>query len=452
MTNPNIIFVTCDQLRAFDVGCYGNPTVRTPNIDRLAARGVRFETAITPNPVCTPARSCWLSGQYTRTCAGMLGNVHEDPPNARRERLLDPTLPETLQAAGYRTALIGKWHVDPRPELIGFDTALYPKIAHRHYGQTVFNEKAESQVVNEFLEDFFAAHVDQLFSEQEDSDTPFFLNYNISTPHQPIGPGHLPERYVNMYSPDDIELRPNTGIEGPHDPEFWYRVYRSADYFWDWHYGREFKPEDQKLPEGFGLRDLTALYYGAIACVDDYVGRLMNALEDHGLADNTLVVFTSDHGDNLGSHGLFNKNSLIEEAIRVPLIVADLRRGEDGEDREGGDIASLIDIAPTLLDTAGIMPPEHMQGRALFREGGADAAFVETGRMLGVRTQTHLYGLSYDAKSREISDGETWLYDLRTDPYEMRNLADTGEQPETKAELHQRLTEWARQTPWMKQP
>lgn len=446
---PNIVICQCDQLRAFNVGCYGDPVVKTPNMDRLAARGVRFETAITPNPVCTPARSAILSGQFSRTCAGMLGNVHKDPPNPNRERLNSQTLPECLKALGYETALIGKWHVDPQPQLIGFDRALYPKVAHRHYGQTVFDEHTNAQVVDEFLEDFF---IDRVRSTIETPrDTPFFLHYNISTPHQPIGPGQMPEKYLNMYDPEQIELRPNTRTEGetPHDPQFWYRVYRSADFFWDWLAKREPRPEDAELPEGFGLKDLTALYYGAISCVDDYLGKLLDILEANGTLDNTIIVFCADHGDNLGSHGLFNKNSLIEEAIRVPLIMA----GPGLTFGVQPNPVNLVDVAPTLLSLLGQTPPAHMQGEAVDdlpqTIDPERATFIETGRQIAIRTQTHLYGLPFDESKRCVTDGNAVFYDLQTDPYELHNLADTDEQAELRASLHDRLLAWDMGCPWM---
>ena len=128
---PNVIVILCDQLRAFEVGCYGHDVVRTPNIDSLAAEGVRFDVAVTNNPVCTPARSCLLSGQYSRTCCGRLNNSDREPPFPQRLRLVDPTIAECFKAAGYRTALIGKWHVHPAASLVGFDYRLCPRIVHR---------------------------------------------------------------------------------------------------------------------------------------------------------------------------------------------------------------------------------------------------------------------------------------------------------------------------------
>jgi arylsulfatase A-like enzyme len=452
---PNIVICQCDQLRAFNVGCYGDQVVHTPNIDHLASVGVRFETAVTNNPVCTPARSSLLSGQYSRTCTGMLGNVHQDPPNSERVRLLSPTLPEILRDNGYQTALIGKWHIDPQPQLMGFDKALYPKVAHRYYGQTVFDEFAHNRVVDEFLEDFFAEQVQHFLRKA--SGQPFFLFYSISLPHQPIGPGHLPSRYTVMYDREAIKLRVNALSDGqPSWDPFWFSVYTSADYYWRYLRKEPQNPVDI-VPEVFDLADLTRLYYGAVTCVDDLLGRLLENLTENKLDENTIIVFLSDHGDNLGSHGLFNKNSLIEESIRIPLIVFDPLHRQVATDTE--HIASIIDIVPTILQLAGLAVPDYVQGQSLLPlfSGNSmgsmfDKAFIETGPMIGVRTPHYLYGLPYDAALHRISEGETWFFDLADDPYELNNLAARNAQSDIKLSLHNMLLEWNQNTTWSVAP
>ena len=117
---PNVIVCLCDQLRSFEVGCYGNEVLKTPHLDSLAANGIRFDIAVSNNPVCTPARSCLLTGQYSRTCAGYLGNEGDEAPPLNRKKLLDITMPEAFKQAGYTTALIGKWHIAAHPKLLDF--------------------------------------------------------------------------------------------------------------------------------------------------------------------------------------------------------------------------------------------------------------------------------------------------------------------------------------------
>ena len=124
---PNLLVILCDQMRAMDVGCYGNDVIKTPHIDALAARGLRCQRAVSNNPVCVPARSILMSGQYGRTCTGSRHNhAPYEPINRQRRRLLQPTWPEVMQQAGYRTQLIGKWHIDPAPDLVGFDHWVSP--------------------------------------------------------------------------------------------------------------------------------------------------------------------------------------------------------------------------------------------------------------------------------------------------------------------------------------
>ncbi|MFW5857062.1 MAG: sulfatase-like hydrolase/transferase [Planctomycetota bacterium] len=452
---PNILFFLCDQLRAFEVGCYGGTHVRTPNMDRLAAEGTRFVHAVSNNPICTPARSIMLSGEYSRTCTGMLGNVHDNPPNPERVRLVDPTLPETLREAGYRTALVGKWHVDPQPRLVGFDRTVYPDFEHTYYGQRYWDETGRSWTVDDFGPDYELATLEAFLDEPRDE--PFFVFHNIGQPHQPIGPGHMPERYTTMYDPARVPLRPNVPDElDPDNARHWYNIYTSAAYFWRHVAGQAQDPADL-VDDAFSIRDLTALYCGATTLVDDYLGHVLKALEQRGLLENTILVFTSDHGDNLGSHGRFNKAALIEESIRIPLLVRD-PRAPDGIAADGG-VASLVDVLPTLLDLAGVAAPDCVQGTSLAPvvrgEPGAvlpDAACIETHGVVGIRTATHLLGIGFDEASRTAADAPALFYDLERDPFELANLAATDEEAGVRAALEARLRAWDAGTPWLDAP
>ena len=451
---PNVILCTCDQLRAFEVGCYGNEVVRTPHIDRLAREGARFELAVTNNPVCMPARSSLLTGQFSRTCMGRLSNYVQgddeedwsaipEYPDQVRTWLRDTTLAEALRARGYETALIGKWHVQPAPHLVGFDSALFPRVHHRHTGQTFVENMGLGEVVEGFSVDFEAERVGAFLEAERES--PFFLFYNISPPHMPLA--DAPEKYLEMYAPDEVPLRPNVYIDGalPWD-EDWFKIY-----LWDFLYYQQHLPHTENLPEGFDLRHLVALYYGLTTWVDDTVGRLLHHLEASGLADNTIVVFLSDHGDNLGSHHRFNKGLLIEESIRIPMI---FRSGLAAQVNRT-QVAQIIDVMPTVLDLCGAAVPASVQGRSLapiLRGECAELderyAFVETNEgEIGLRTPTHLYGRRLDEDLRTIGAEGGCLYDLRDDPYEQRNLV--GAEAELEGDLHERLEAWNAQTPWL---
>jgi arylsulfatase A-like enzyme len=454
---PNVIVCMCDQLRAFEVGCYGNSVIRTPNIDRLAREGARFEHAVSNNPVCMPARSCLLSGQYSRACAGNLGNHAErdaqgnwvlpEYPSPERRQLLDPTLPEQLRAQGYETALIGKWHVQPAPTLVGFDRAVYPRVHHRHTGQTFVENSGAGEVVAGYSVDYEAARVADYLREKREQ--PFFLFYSISPPHMPLD--DAPARYKTMYSPDEVPLRPNVFVDGklPYD-EHWFKIY-----LWDFLYYQEHLPHTQQLPPGFDLRHLIARYYGMTTWVDDMVGRLMVGLAANGLAENTIVVFLADHGDNLGSHHTFNKERLMEESIRIPLIFHAPGRWAPRVNET--QVASIIDVMPTLLEVCGAGVPPYVQGRSLapILRGESDvmgdgAAYIETtSGQIGVRTASHLYGAQLAPDRSTVADDALCFYDLGADPYELNNLARRDPRPEIAVELRARLMKWHRHTRWL---
>jgi arylsulfatase A-like enzyme len=446
---PNIIVCMCDQLRAFEVGCYGNETIRTPHIDRLAQEGVRFDLAVSNNPVCMPARSALLTGQYSRTCMGQLGNYAEasglpEYPAQERQWLRDTTLPEALRAQGYDTALFGKWHVQPAPHLVGFDHAHFPRVHHRHTGQTFIENTGEGDLVDGFSIDFEAERVGEYLAEERED--PFFMFYNISPPHMPLA--DAPEKYLEMYDPQEIPLRPNTLIDGQlaYD-ENWFKIY-----LWDFLYYQQHLPHTEQLPAGFDLSQLTALYYGLTTWVDDTVGRLMANLRAQSLAEDTIVVFVSDHGDNLGSHHQFNKSLLIEESIRVPMI---FWGGLDPQ-ANTAQVAELIDVMPTLLQCCDVDVPATVQGQSLApilrgeqQTLAQNGAFIETDKgAIGLRTPTHLYGIQLQEDRRAISDIGSCLYDLEADPYQQKNLAGISQQS-LEEELAQQLRQWNTSTPWL---
>lgn len=457
---PNLILCTCDQMRAFEVGCYGHPVVRTPNIDRLAAEGTRFEHAISTNPVCVPARSALITGQYSRTCAGRLDNAYaDDGPVLERNRLRDTTIAELFRDSGYHTALIGKWHIGPHPLVTGFDEALFPLVPHRYTGQTYFRDRGEGFAVSEFGPYYELAKVREFLSSA--GDDPFFLYYNISLPHQPIMEG-IPERYTSMYTRDDVVLRPNATADGEMSrSEFWFKVYLYSDYFWEWLADKRsgagaFDASGFPLPrKDFDLRDLTALYYGAVSCVDDMVGGLMEAIDETGHADDTIIAFISDHGDNLGSHDRYNKGKLIEESIRVPLIIRDPAHGPTDNVEQ---VAQTIDVYPTLAGLAGLEYPQSVQGRDLStivrgkqRVVEPNHAFSETSSgAIGIRTLDRLYAMQLGDDGKTIADRCALHFNVADDPYEENNLC--GSADDEAARLSTLLEEWHRTTPRLSLP
>lgn len=470
---PNIIVCLCDQLRAFEIGCYGNDVIRTPHLDQLAAASVRFETAVSSNPVCMAARSALMSGQHSRSCNGHLANDFvptggerwstlepEFPERTRGAHLPGTTLPEALGAAGYESTVIGKWHIRPDPESIGFDHSILPLTNHRHSHQQFMIDRAAPVAIEGFSVDREIEKVEEFFASHAAANRdPFFLYYNIMPPHMPLG--DMPEHYLNMYSPDEIPLRSNIAVDGrlPASDE-WFKIY-----LWDYVYYHYREPHTLELPANFDLRTLTALYYGAVAWVDDTVGRMLRSLQANGLADDTIVLFTSDHGDNLGSHQRWNKGVLLEESIRVPLLCHFPGRWRAGVNRD--QVAATIDIMPTLLDACGLERPDHLQGQSLLPilSGECTAldrnwSFIETPGSsagngmteIGIRTPSHLYGMCLDAQSHELVDADFCCYDLDLDPYEFDNMVGSGRAADIESALKQRLLHWHEHTPWLTDP
>jgi arylsulfatase A-like enzyme len=207
----------------------------------------------------------------------------------------------------------------------------------------------------------------------------------------------------------------------------------------------------------FDRVDLEAYYMGLTTWVDDVVGRMINSLQANGLDENTVVIFTSDHGDNFGSHGHMGKGSLNDESCRIPMIVAGPGDLVESGRVVTGQVASLVDLAPTLLACAGESTPGHMPGKDLTpvikgnQETLAEtAAFIETqGHGIGIRTPGHLLGIPYADSPGKLADRPSCFWDTIEDPYELENLAESGAQAPLAGELEARLLGWHAKTPWL---
>ncbi len=454
--SPNVVLLLCDQLRAMDVGCYGNEVIQTPHIDALARRGLRCSRALSNNPVCVPARSILMTGQYSRTCTGSLHNhAPNDPVNRERHRLLDPTWPEVMKEAGYDTQLIGKWHIDPAPDLVGFDHWVSPvSIGSQgrfmedgdYIGRKLgFAQDYELQRFGEFCDS----------RSRESSAKPFFCFHNLYSPHMPLA--DMPLVYHRMYDREEIPLRPN--LQGREVPEHWLRCY-----LWEHADGQGGTwPSTDRVPDGFDVRDLTALYYGAIHWVDDLVGGVLAHLDRTGLRENTIVVFASDHGDNLGSHGVWNKDRFWEESIRIPLILDDPRAPGGGELEAP---VGLVDCMPTLLERCGIAVPEHVQGTSFAKsvedpsqESDIQEAFIETTTWeVAVVDRRYKYARRTEIESgkslrpqqrSDVDDLPEFFFDLKQDPYEQINRIGHLQHQARIREMRQKLEAWDRETPWL---
>ena len=433
---PNVVIIFPDQLRWTELGCYGHPVVKSPNIDGLAAGAVRLTQAFSNFPVCSPARSVLLSGRYAR-CNGVFSNQdNEAEPGRPTNR--STTLAEALAAAGYSTALVGKWHLRPTPAALGFSQSLRCRMRHRYFKQTFYKNEGEPYV----YEGYSPEHETQAAVQfvREHRDRPFFLYLAYGPPHMPLS--EMPERYRTMYDPAKVVLRDNVWKDGVLAfNEDWFKTYLS-----DFQYYQHKDTFTQALPAGMTLRELTALYYGQITAIDDCVAQVLTAIHQAGLDDDTIIVFTSDHGDMLGSHQAFNKGVHYDEATHIPMIIRYPRvlqpRVIDQQ------VASLVDIMPTVLELCGLPVPASVQGTSLVPvltgrqpQTGSNAAFIETGACDGIRTRQYLYYLGPKQAEREH------LFDTQADPYQMNDLAADPSQQTVLASLRARVHAWQKQTP-----
>ena len=413
---PNILFLFPDQMRAQAMGCMGNPDVKTPNLDKLASEGILFRNTFANTPVCCPARANILTGKYAHK-NGMIAND-------LRLRESETTVAELLAAEGYRTGFIGKWHLDggprqpgyvpPGERRQGFEFWAANEVSHRHFDTHYFRDSPEPIPIEVFEPEAWADLGIEFLRETETDERPFFLTVQMGPPHNPY---KAPEEYRALYDPESLTMRPNWA-------------------------------DGERVP---GREDL-AHYYGMITAVDDQVGRMMEELERLGLAEDTVVLFSSDHGDMMGSQGARLKRKPWEESIGVPGIVRYPRGGQSGVETDA--LFTHVDFAPTLLSLCGMTPPAEMQGADLApvilgeASEGPDSAFFQifgpydggavAAGWRGVRTHRYMY-----ARYRD----EPWvLYDLESDPYERNNLVGDAEAAEIQQELQAKLDDWMAKT------
>ncbi len=416
---PNLLFVFADQMRGMDMGCAGNSEVHTPNIDRLARQGLRFAHAYANTPVCGPSRATLLTGRQP-TANGVIAN---DLP--LRSEL--PSIGKILRDCGYRTGWIGKWHLDaagrkwtpPGPDRHGFDYWAVWSTAHRYFKQEKYCTDTPEPVVMEGYDPNIQADlaIDFIRSNPDD---PFCLFVSWGPPHDPYD--QVPDEYKGRYAPEQLTLRPN--------------VRTDSEYL-------------QKHAVHLDPRGTLAHYYAAITALDDQLGRLLSELEQAGIAGDTIVVFTSDHGDMLFSQGTLYKQKPFEESVQIPFLIRYPAELAAGEVRE--QLFSVCDMAPTLLSLMGCPPLEGAQGRDLSAvlkvasTEGPSAVLLSNpvsafeGRRYplpewrGIRTERYTY--------TRLQDGTPWhLYDNEKDPYQLRNAADLPELSEIRGELDLLLT------------
>jgi choline-sulfatase len=424
---PNLLFLFSDQHAQKIAGCYGDPVALTPNLDRLAARGVIFDQAYCPSPICVPSRMSLLTGRhpYAQECW-----TNDDGLASDR-----PTLAHALGAAGYEPALVGRLHSigpdqlhgyvhrevgDHSPNWIGVPRHDMGALADTNEPDPASVERSgPGQSAYELKDvDVTAAactYLGALGARCGDAaDRPFCLTVGFMLPHPPYVA--RPEDYVRHAGRVDPPALPAPAPGREHPWLAWWRQNRGLD---------------RVRPDAV-LRARTA-YYGLVTRLDLFIGEILAALESSGLAEDTLVVYSTDHGDQLGERGLFWKHTFYDESVKVPLILAWPGRLPAGERR--AQVVNLVDLTATLLDALGAPPLPHAQGRSFLaaaRDGRAawddetyseyctDAVPAWTGGMAVQQRMVRRgrWKLVYYHGYRPQ------LFDLEADPHELRDLAE----------------------------
>jgi arylsulfatase A-like enzyme len=413
-----VVFFT-DQQRWDTLGLNGNPMGLTPHLDRFARQGTFFAEAVTPQPVCGPARSCIQTGQYATT-TGVWCNGPGLKPNA-------PKLAELFKAAGYRTGYIGKWHLSD-----GTGEGAVPKENRGGYDDWLGANCVElvSGPYSAQLWDGADQPV-QLPGYRSDAQTDAAIRYINERGREPDQPYLLFLSYLEPHHQNTDDSYP-----APHGME--------RDYMGKW------LPPDLQALGGSSARDWAG-YCAMVKRLDDALGRLMDALESTGQAEDTVVVFMSDHGCHFKTRNAEYKRSPHESSVRVPLAFWGPKWNGGGQH---SCPASLVDIAPSLLDSAGIEIPATMQGHSLLPVTRGEKGhlpeesfiqfgdgFLPPGRALRTSRWKYAVCASDEFKGQGTAPvyAETELYDLQTDPYELANLIDAGSHASVREQFRERL-------------
>ncbi len=458
MTNnnqkPNILFIMADQLIPHMIGCYGHKVVKTPNIDRLANEGILFDSAYSPCPICSPARATLMTGKYVSNIGAY--------DNASPFSCDEPTVAHYLTNEGYDVVLSGKMHFIGPDQLHGFSRRLTTDIYPSSFEWTTRREETQEfgeMHKNPIAIDYVTAGIRQ-WSMQFDYDEethfraleyiqsrrmqvggtmqkpqkerdpkPFFLCVSYTHPHEPF---HVTQELWDLYEGEQIDV--------PDLPENLDDTYSQMDkWLNDFHGVKEYDLKDTK-----SLYNMRRAYYGLITYIDNKVGELIKALEDTGLRENTIVIFTSDHGDMLGEKGMVQKRCFYEFSSRVPLII----NYPDGW-MGGTEITqhtSLIDLTPTILDMAGISVEQLLpcDGKSLI--GLIDGSDKSERYIFSELHTEGVFSTCFMIRKDKfkyiyIHGKDAQLFDIEKDPGEWENLSGRNEFVEIESELKAKIFE-----------
>ena len=413
---PNLIYVFADQLRFSSVGFNGDAYAKTPELDEIAQQCVNMENTVSGHPVCAPYRASLLTGKYT-TKTGMVINEIRINQNHR-------TFANVLTENGYETCYIGKWHLYaaqlghhfdvknsyiPKGERLGFDDffAGY-NFHHKYYAPYAYYhldspEKIYCQGYEpDYQTDMAIDHINRLAK----SDKPFAMFLSIGTPHDPWTKDNVPQEYYDLFSDTDFPLPPNYSSKNDKYADMWAKF----------NPGARGKLNEQKR-----------VYYAMVANLSKNIGKLYDAIGKAGIADNTIFVFTSDHGEMQGSHGRHAKNIFYDEAVRVPFLI---KWGDNLKNGKNSTAMNTVDIMPTLLSMMSLPIPDTVEGIDISKSI-IDGIQIDNPCLMMGTGPTAIYGNGYEWRAlrtdrytyaKYLRDDSEYLFDNINDPYQMNNL------------------------------
>lgn len=443
---PNILLIMSDEHDPAVTGCYGDPIVQTPCLDRLASEGITFDAAYTTSPLCVPARASFTAAQYVSRC-GVWTNDCQLPSDDY------PSVPHALNAVGYESWLAGKMHFSSTHRY-GF-TDLFPganegtrsgRGSRRAYDDLSEGNRGWATRVADFRtgdtssvlekDRKVTAECQRFLADRRREDGPFFLLAGYLAPHFPLT---VPQAYFDRY---------RDRVPPPNIP----------DGFLD-----TLPTNYRHLRTGFGIGSATddeiklgrELYWGFVNWLDDEIAKLLGALNDSAVADNTIVIYCSDHGENKGDHGLWWKNNLYDHAARMPLIVRYPERWAGAQRRSGA--CSLVDLARTVAELGGAVPSDDWDGESLLTyldDGDSAWRDIAVSEYYGHNIASGItmirqgpWKYVYHTRFDEEHGPERELYHLERDPGELTNLADDPEQADRIAALHALLAKELKRDP-----
>ncbi|MGG1516119.1 sulfatase-like hydrolase/transferase [Paenibacillus oryzisoli] len=434
---PNVVFLIADDHRFDGIGAYGNAVVQTPVLDRLAAEGVLFQSIYTMGgqtaALCVPCRASLLTGTNVFKATVSAGEVTLAQTENAKYWALNPEfayLPEMFRKSGYRTFGTGKWHNGKESFARCFSdgASIFFGGMGEHVGLPVHDFDASSVYPDEratlsttFSSELFAEAAIRFIGEQADgSKEPFFLYAAFTAPHDPRTP---PPAYAGRYPAASIPLPDNFMREHPFD-------------------NGELTVRDEQLAatprDPDEIRQHLSDYYSMISHLDEQIGRIMAALQASGHAENTIVVYTADHGLALGQHGLLGKQNIYEHSIHIPLIMSGPGLPQ-GFMKSG--LGCQMDIFPTLCELAGVPVPAHVEGVNLLRGAGREhvfAAYKHIQRMVSDGRWKYIRYL----RAGDIGTDRIQLFDLDSDPWETRDRSEEPEMQEHLRRLEQAMLAW----------